>query len=247
MTKRMLLVAVLGLFALARPEASAEEAAPARQGPPEAQASDAWKFELVPMYLWAMGIDGTMGVKGMTMPVDTGFSDLLDSVEFIGTARIEGHRGRWGFFIDGTYVTLAQEIDDISLPKPSMPKPSIDPSGKLIRALASLPPPLRRRALRNILGKLKAAKAKLASLRMPTIDEIDIEVTLAIIEAGMAFRCFELPLGSGQEQALIFEALGGARYTYMKTGPTSTSPRAPSACCRARSPWRRASTGSSRW
>lgn len=246
MSKRILLVAALGLVLLIRPATSGEKPAPAPKGPLKTRSSDKWSFELTPMYLWAPSVEGTMGVKGMSVPMDLSFSDVLDSLELVGTVRLEGHKGRWGFFIDGTYMNLSQEIEDpeapsalkdalpsMSLPKPKIPAPMFSPGkGKeLLKAiLKQLPPAQRKKVLaalipkvKGAIGKLKGAaakaaalKAKLATLRLPSVDEIDIEMTLVIVEAGLSYLVCEVPLNATETRILTFELLGGGRYMYLK-------------------------------
>ena len=249
MRKQDLLVAALAGCALALASAIAHSAeAAAAQKPaaaPASKNSDKWSFDLTPMYFWAAELEGTMGVKGISAPVDLGFSDILDALDFAGTLRLEGHRGRWGFFFDGTYLHLSKEIDgseidlssalpSMSLPTPKIPGPMLSPTERreLLKAiLRRLPPDQRKRVLRNIIprakgavGKLRGAaaaaaalKRKLSALRLPSIDEVEIGMTMSIVEAGLSYRCLEVPLGNSETRVLSLEALAGARYTYMKS------------------------------
>jgi len=216
MRKRISCVAVAALFVVASAgvvwcgEAPAAPPAAAEDVPQ----SDQWQFELVPMYAWALSVEGDIGVGSITAPVESSFSDILGHLEFIGTARFEGHKDRLGFFVDISYLELAMEMDGPELPFDLGPPGS--PSGQLRDALSQLPPAQRLKALRKIVGKLRAAKAKLAAIKLPSIEEIDIDMTLAIIEAGLSYRFLEYPIGESETQVLTMEAYGGCRYTYLK-------------------------------
>ncbi len=72
---------------------------------------EGWNFDLAPLYLWALSLDGDMAVKGEYTPLDIGFDDILDQVDFAGTVHFEGRNADWGFLLDATYVTLKSETD----------------------------------------------------------------------------------------------------------------------------------------
>ena len=48
-----------------------------------------WEFDLTPMYLWAVNIDGTMGVMGEELPVSVSFGDALDKLNAAFTIHFE--------------------------------------------------------------------------------------------------------------------------------------------------------------
>lgn len=81
-------------------------------GVPITQAAEPWSFHLTP-YVWAAGMDGTIGVAGRDLSVDASFSDLVDFVDTGGAIRFEARKGRWGGFADYFAVTLE---DDQTLP-----------------------------------------------------------------------------------------------------------------------------------
>ena len=66
-----------------------------------------WSFSFAP-YLWLVGLNGTMGVKGQTADVDVSFGDIWENLDFAfqGHAEIM-YRSKYGFFVDGTYLKLA--------------------------------------------------------------------------------------------------------------------------------------------
>jgi outer membrane receptor protein involved in Fe transport len=64
-----------------------------------------WTHELAP-YVWAAGMDGTAGVRGVNADVDASFGDILDNLEtgFMGMYR--GTRDRFSITVDGVYMGL---------------------------------------------------------------------------------------------------------------------------------------------
>jgi len=71
--------------------------------------SEDWKFVVVP-YLWATGIDGDTTVRGVTVPVDVSFSDIVDDLDFAALVHFEAGKGSWGFFVDTTYMDLTGDF-----------------------------------------------------------------------------------------------------------------------------------------
>jgi hypothetical protein len=67
-----------------------------------------WDFQLAPLYLWMVNMDGEMGIG----PIDTGvtvdFGTLFDNLETIFTVHFEGvHRSNWGFLLDISYLDIS--------------------------------------------------------------------------------------------------------------------------------------------
>jgi len=71
--------------------------------------SQEWKFVVVP-YLWATGIDGDTTVKGVTVPVDVSFSDIVDDLDFGVLVHFDAAKGSWGFLVDSTYLDLSDDF-----------------------------------------------------------------------------------------------------------------------------------------
>jgi len=70
--------------------------------------SNEWEFQLAPLYLWAMSIDGTMTIRervGGDFEVDV--KDALDNLEAGFTVHFEARKGRWGLLADANYLKLA--------------------------------------------------------------------------------------------------------------------------------------------
>jgi hypothetical protein len=69
---------------------------------PAAPASD-WSVRLS-LYGWAQGLDGDAGVFGRTVPVDIGFDDLVEDLDFAVMGAVEVGYGRWSFLADMVYA-----------------------------------------------------------------------------------------------------------------------------------------------
>lgn len=78
----------------------------------EARAADAeddrWQFQLTP-YVFAAGLEDTLGVRGVEADVDVDFSDILDHLDLALMGAFEARRGRWGILFDGLYTKLSGE------------------------------------------------------------------------------------------------------------------------------------------
>ena len=96
MKNKIRMMAVLVLLAML--------AAPARA------AEEGWTFKLTP-YLWALGVDGDVGIGPVSVPVDVKFTDAVKDLELGGMLSSEARNGRWGLLVDGTYLELSEEAD----------------------------------------------------------------------------------------------------------------------------------------
>lgn len=69
-----------------------------------------WQFELAPLYLWAISIDGDMGIRERTAGVSVEFGDIWDNLEGVFTLRFNGlYRNKFGFVLDYNYLDLGTE------------------------------------------------------------------------------------------------------------------------------------------
>ena len=60
-----------------------------------------WDFNLAPLYVWMVDMEGELGIGPVTSYPDVPFSDIFDNLESIFTIHFEAmHRSNWGFFID---------------------------------------------------------------------------------------------------------------------------------------------------
>ena len=72
-------------------------------------ADDGWRWSITP-YLWGSGIKADVTFPaGQEIGTDAGFDDILDKLDFGVQAHIEGHREKWGFFIDATYLSMSDD------------------------------------------------------------------------------------------------------------------------------------------
>jgi len=67
-----------------------------------------WQFEFTP-YLFAAGLDGTTGVRGVTADIKVPFDKLFDQLDSAFMGIVEARRGNWLFAFDGMYIRLAGE------------------------------------------------------------------------------------------------------------------------------------------
>ena len=74
-----------------------------------------WDYD-VGVYLWALGMDGSMTVKGQESDVDIGFSDIADNLEMAFSTHFEANRrdSNWAWFFDLYWAALG---NDIEMPK----------------------------------------------------------------------------------------------------------------------------------
>lgn len=71
---------------------------------PDAPSSE-WEFRASP-YGWLTGLDGTVGVGGLTGEIDQSFSDILPSLKMAAALQFEARNGRWGIIADGFYADM---------------------------------------------------------------------------------------------------------------------------------------------
>jgi len=74
--------------------------------------SDEWQFQIAPLYLWAVNVDGTMTVRDrFDQDFGVDFSDAFDNLETAFTVHFEASKGRWGLLADASYLNLAGSQD----------------------------------------------------------------------------------------------------------------------------------------
>ncbi|MEG6549302.1 hypothetical protein V6C53_03565 [Desulfocurvibacter africanus] len=67
-----------------------------------------WRFLFAP-YLWMTSIDGDVSARGRTADVDVDFGDIWEDLDFGAQVHLEAWRGRWGAFVDPTYLYLSDD------------------------------------------------------------------------------------------------------------------------------------------
>lgn len=72
-------------------------------------AADEWVFEATP-YIWAAGLDGTLGVNGTEADVDVSFNDLSKYIDSAFMGSFTARKDRWTYGFDGIYTKLSDDI-----------------------------------------------------------------------------------------------------------------------------------------
>lgn len=69
--------------------------------------TEKWKFNLVPFYLWAMGMNGGATIGEDVSQIDVDFDEITDNLEAVFIVHFEGmHESNFGFLTDLNYVGL---------------------------------------------------------------------------------------------------------------------------------------------
>lgn len=74
-----------------------------------AAGEDEWKFDLAPLYIWAVDINGSVGAGPANQEVNAEFGDILDNLEMIFTTHFEARKGSWGGIIDVSYLDVGNK------------------------------------------------------------------------------------------------------------------------------------------
>ena len=69
-----------------------------------------WRFSFIP-YIWITSMNGEMTVRGRTVDIDASFGDILDNADslFAFNGILTARKGRWGGYLDGTYMKLGTD------------------------------------------------------------------------------------------------------------------------------------------
>jgi len=59
--------------------------------------------------MWALGMEGDVGIDGQVSSVDMSFGDIWDNLDFAGMMHVEARRDRWGLFVDPLYAKLSAD------------------------------------------------------------------------------------------------------------------------------------------
>jgi hypothetical protein len=82
----------------------------------ETQKESNWDFSLAPLYLWAVNMDGEMGIGPVNTGLSVDFGTIFDNLETVFTFHFEGvHRSNWGFFLDYSYIDISASTTLLSL------------------------------------------------------------------------------------------------------------------------------------
>ena len=69
---------------------------------------NAWSYAITP-YAWLAGLNGSVAVGSVKVPLNESFSDILDKVEFGMMLGVEARNDSWGVFGDFTFADLEDE------------------------------------------------------------------------------------------------------------------------------------------
>lgn len=106
---------ILALFPLLAPFAEAQDPVPRREKGTTAildSRPDSDGVWLGGIYLWMISANGTASRGPATLPIDANFSDILDNLQFGGSAHLEyyDHSSRFGAFGDITVLSLESNL-----------------------------------------------------------------------------------------------------------------------------------------
>ena len=65
-----------------------------------------WEYRLSPLFLWGMGISGDATIGDATAPLDLGFSDIWDNLDFVVTGHFEARKRNYGLIFNLDYLNL---------------------------------------------------------------------------------------------------------------------------------------------
>lgn len=66
-----------------------------------------WDFNLAPLYLWMVDMEGDLGIGPVNTGVNVDFGTIFDNLEAVFTVHFEAmHRSNWGLFFDYNYLDV---------------------------------------------------------------------------------------------------------------------------------------------
>ncbi|MCU0748783.1 MAG: hypothetical protein MUF13_04465 [Akkermansiaceae bacterium] len=65
-----------------------------------------WAFK-ANLYGWAQSLDGDIGIRRLSIPVDIGFDDIIENLDISVMGAFEARHGKWGFMADVVYAELS--------------------------------------------------------------------------------------------------------------------------------------------
>jgi hypothetical protein len=107
----ILLCLTFGASAVCQNDGDPPPSAPSSQDPP---GQSDWHINWVPGYLWLSGVNGDVGVRGKTIPVNASFSDVFDKLNIGFMTALDVRKNRVGVLTDFVYIDLSS--DEISTP-----------------------------------------------------------------------------------------------------------------------------------
>ncbi len=72
-------------------------------------ADDDWRWSITP-YIWGSDIQADVRFPaGQEISGEVQFDDILDKLDIGAQVHAEGHRGKWGLFVDATYFSMSDD------------------------------------------------------------------------------------------------------------------------------------------
>jgi hypothetical protein len=72
---------------------------------PQAVQAPGWDFSLRP-YFFMSGLSGAVTAGPVTVPINSGFGDLIDNLRIGGFLAFTAEKGQWGMYADFQYISL---------------------------------------------------------------------------------------------------------------------------------------------
>ena len=106
---RLVLLSILLLTGLFAADPAFPQAAAAKTSQeeifPETETPSQWDFSLRP-YLFLSGLAGSVTAGPVTLPINSGFGDLVDHLRIGGFLAFTAEKEKWGFYADFQYISL---------------------------------------------------------------------------------------------------------------------------------------------
>jgi opacity protein-like surface antigen len=74
----------------------------------QAETDNDWQFEITP-YLWATGMKGSTGPKGLEADVDMSFGDIWDNLDKAFIINMEANKGQWSTWLDFIKMQISDD------------------------------------------------------------------------------------------------------------------------------------------
>jgi len=107
-SRRVAVMTVAVALSLFFTPAAYSQSAPGAKPVPEK-----WEFFVAP-YFWMAGLDGKTTVNGVESNVNFSFSDIWENLDVGAQVHLEGSKGKWGIFLDATYLKLSNDGSGVS-------------------------------------------------------------------------------------------------------------------------------------
>jgi hypothetical protein len=81
---------------------------PPAETKPAATDGSAWQFNVTP-YAWLIAMDTKTIVRDRSVESNVPFSEIFQNLDVAGQVHFEARKGKWGFFLDPSYLKLAHD------------------------------------------------------------------------------------------------------------------------------------------